>query len=248
MKKGREGFTLIELLVVIAIIAILAAILFPVFAKAREKARQASCMSNGKQLGLALLQYLIDSDDGLPPMIEDGYVDAWWDPNTRCNWARAIFPYARNYGIYDCPSARTNWNPPQPNEPRNAWCYSREVGNYNGVPMKISFIPNPATRVVFWEQGRAVRCAQSTWWWEACCGWGGTCYYNNQAMDCHWPHNWQDWPNPTMENGPHFDGRNHVFYDGHVKWLKDILAYPHWGDNADIAAGFESWQMRWDDA
>ena len=63
---SRRGFTLIELLVVIAIIAILAAILFPVFAKAREKARQASCLSNVKQMCLALMQYAQDYDETLP--------------------------------------------------------------------------------------------------------------------------------------------------------------------------------------
>ncbi|HOS93212.1 MAG TPA: prepilin-type N-terminal cleavage/methylation domain-containing protein, partial [Armatimonadota bacterium] len=64
----RRGFTLIELLVVIAIIAILAAILFPVFAKAREKARQASCLSNVKQMSLSLDRYTHDADECLPPM------------------------------------------------------------------------------------------------------------------------------------------------------------------------------------
>ena len=64
--KSKQAFTLIELLVVIAIIAILAAILFPVFAQAREKARQATCLSNLKQLGLGLLQYVQDSDETFP--------------------------------------------------------------------------------------------------------------------------------------------------------------------------------------
>jgi len=66
MNTTKRGFTLIELLVVIAIIAILAAILFPVFAKVREKARQTSCLSNEKQLGLAITQYVQDYDEKLP--------------------------------------------------------------------------------------------------------------------------------------------------------------------------------------
>jgi prepilin-type N-terminal cleavage/methylation domain-containing protein len=65
--RSRRGFTLIELLVVIAIIAILAAILFPVFSKAREKARQASCLSNQKQIGLAMMMYIEDYDETYPP-------------------------------------------------------------------------------------------------------------------------------------------------------------------------------------
>jgi prepilin-type N-terminal cleavage/methylation domain-containing protein len=67
MFKGKKGFTLIELLVVIAITAILAAILFPVFAKAREKAKQSTCQSNLKQIGLAMIQYAQDYDDFLSP-------------------------------------------------------------------------------------------------------------------------------------------------------------------------------------
>ena len=80
----RKGFTLIELLVVIAIIAILAAILFPVFAKAREKARQATCQSNLKQLGLAFFQYVQDYDGVLPPLR---------NMLTNDSWGNVIVPY-----------------------------------------------------------------------------------------------------------------------------------------------------------
>ncbi|NUP99604.1 MAG: DUF1559 domain-containing protein [Armatimonadetes bacterium] len=91
----RRGFTLIELLVVIAIIAILAAILFPVFAKAREKARQSSCSSNLKQLGLAMLQYAQDYDETF----------AMYAPSTYTyNWDNAIAPYLKNIQILHCPS------------------------------------------------------------------------------------------------------------------------------------------------
>ena len=83
LRKGRTGFTLIELLVVIAIIAILAAILFPVFAKAREKARQSSCASNMKQVGLALIGYTQDYDEKFPPALGvatvggNSYISNW---------------------------------------------------------------------------------------------------------------------------------------------------------------------------
>src|SRR5690349_25055985 len=93
----RSAFTLIELLVVIAIIAILAAILFPVFAQAREKARQASCLSNTKQLGLGIYQYIQDYDDTLPM---GGY--NWLGSGSR--WYRDIYPYVKNAGILVCPS------------------------------------------------------------------------------------------------------------------------------------------------
>src|SRR6195952_2385277 len=93
----RTGFTLIELLVVIAIIAILAAILFPVFAKAREKARQISCLSNEKQLGLGIMQYIQDYDEQLP---------AVWDANRQpeTNWAIESYPYVKSLGVFKCPS------------------------------------------------------------------------------------------------------------------------------------------------
>jgi prepilin-type N-terminal cleavage/methylation domain-containing protein/prepilin-type processing-associated H-X9-DG protein len=100
MSRRRSGFTLIELLVVIAIIAILAAILFPVFARAREKARQNTCLSNVKQLTLGFLMYTGDYD-GYYPLGLAGQGGGW---NTGPTWRGLIYPYVKNVGIYRCPS------------------------------------------------------------------------------------------------------------------------------------------------
>jgi prepilin-type N-terminal cleavage/methylation domain-containing protein/prepilin-type processing-associated H-X9-DG protein len=100
--RCRSAFTLIELLVVIAIIAILAAILFPVFAQAREKARQSSCLSNQKQMGLAIMQYVQDADETFP--------QAYYYPNDSTSaggynhWSGIVQPYVKNEGIFVCPS------------------------------------------------------------------------------------------------------------------------------------------------
>src|SRR5262245_25024705 len=102
-RDRRPGFTLIELLVVIAIIAILAAILFPVFAQAREKARAISCLSNTKQMGLALMQYCQDYDE---TNVMNGY--AGGGPQ----WPDLLQPYIKNDGILVCPSSnKGNYNP-----------------------------------------------------------------------------------------------------------------------------------------
>jgi prepilin-type N-terminal cleavage/methylation domain-containing protein/prepilin-type processing-associated H-X9-DG protein len=108
----RRGFTLIELLVVIAIIAILAAILFPVFAKAREKARQTSCLSNLKQIGLAVLQYAQDYDERTP-LIYFGATSGYLWPNGTTSpgmWMAAVYPYVKNTQLMNCPSSPYKWN------------------------------------------------------------------------------------------------------------------------------------------
>jgi prepilin-type N-terminal cleavage/methylation domain-containing protein/prepilin-type processing-associated H-X9-DG protein len=100
----RRAFTLIELLVVIAIIAILAAILFPVFAQAREKARQTSCISNLKQIGSGLMMYYQDYDEILPAVNSGGHPTGWGYGSPDTVWAQAINPYTKNWQIFRCPS------------------------------------------------------------------------------------------------------------------------------------------------
>jgi prepilin-type N-terminal cleavage/methylation domain-containing protein/prepilin-type processing-associated H-X9-DG protein len=105
MKRNRHAFTLIELLVVIAIIAILAAILFPVFAQARESARRTSCLSNVKQMGVAFAMYTQDYDETTPAVIHDN--NAAYDPDF---WV-IIQPYIKNVNVFYCPD-RTEWSMP----------------------------------------------------------------------------------------------------------------------------------------
>lgn len=106
-----RGFTLIELLVVIAIIAILAAILFPVFARARENARRASCTSNLKQMGLGALMYAQDNDETLPPMawLAGSYIWPSGSSNPRNTWFLRIYPYVKSTQLFNCPSSDVKW-------------------------------------------------------------------------------------------------------------------------------------------
>src|SRR5262245_57700221 len=104
-KGAPRGFTLIELLVVIAIIGLLAAILFPVFARARENARRTACQSNLKQIGLAMIQYNQDFDDTLVSM-SFGTDSNASDATDRYKWMDAIYDYVKNPQVFDCPSIR----------------------------------------------------------------------------------------------------------------------------------------------
>ena len=98
--QRKRGFTLIELLVVIAIIAILAAILFPVFQKVRENARRTACLSNLKQIGLAVTQYYQDADEKGP---------SGWDGYGRCSgWAWQVYPYVKSTAVFKCPDDAGN--------------------------------------------------------------------------------------------------------------------------------------------
>jgi prepilin-type N-terminal cleavage/methylation domain-containing protein len=118
MKRSpKRGFTLIELLVVIAIIAILAAILFPVFAQARAQARKTTCLSNNKQVGLSILMYVQDYDEVLPLLFEpsNGFNAQDFIPNATRDWHNLIQPYTKNYQMMICPdSGLTFSDPSQP--------------------------------------------------------------------------------------------------------------------------------------
>jgi prepilin-type N-terminal cleavage/methylation domain-containing protein/prepilin-type processing-associated H-X9-DG protein len=169
--KSIKGFTLIELLVVIAIIAILAAILFPVFAQAREKARAITCVSNEKQMGLALLQYLQDNDECFP-MLQ--YQNVGQGDNI--DWPTAIYPYIKNgAGQVDATSGLTTHNGAGgifqcPSFPETSQGYnyginwelsldgSADAGANNiGGPGTVSdaAVPTPADTIMVMEKGQA---------------------------------------------------------------------------------------------
>jgi len=114
LKPQKRGFTLIELLVVIAIIAILAAILFPVFQKVRENARRASCQSNMKQIGLAVIQYTQDADEKYPlRLIGTNPPNGPNENNNPPNyfmWTEAIYPFVKSTGVFKCPDNNSTDN------------------------------------------------------------------------------------------------------------------------------------------
>ncbi len=144
-ENSRRGFTLIEILVVIAIIAILAAILFPVFAQAREKARQVSCSSNEKQLGLALMQYEQDNDEFM-----FGLKGATVAGGGTPGWASQLYPYVKSTGVYKCPddptAAATNLMGNGETDPPISYVCNRNlVGNSNAI------LAAPASTVVLYE-------------------------------------------------------------------------------------------------
>ncbi len=208
----RRGFTLIELLVVIAIIAILAAILFPVFARAREKARQASCQSNLKQIGLGWQMYIQDYDEILPllytvtPGISGGYIHT----------PENLHPYIKNAQIWLCPSARTTYQSFDYGINCNyGYNQSRFVGyaNFDGG-IEESRITDPAGTIVFIDDTNLYAGPYSP---AVPAGYDPNANVLNSATDT----------SGTRANNRHNEMYNIVFADGHAKSQKDTK-YREW--------------------
>ena len=242
--RKSNGFTLIELLVVIAIIAILAAILFPVFAKAREKARQISCASNMKQLGLGFTQYTQDNDESYPCRISGtGGGDSW---------ASSIYPYVKSIALYKCPDdAFSNFNAADPYTDSYMLNRSTETttaGN-GDVGRSISVFNAPASTVLLCEITNArfnptiINDGNSQTSWGLP---GGTGAYGGNTT-----FNFSSGPmggltyttgtsvgnlDPASPTGRHTDGSEYLLADGHVKYLKGIAVSPG-QDNSSPTGG-----------
>lgn len=216
--KVRSGFTLIELLVVIAIIAILAAILFPVFARARENARRTSCLSNVKQIGLGTMMYVQDYDETYPRNSQckiGGCVSA---SGTLDYWDELILPYTKSTQVFICPSSTST-------APR--------TGNYGVNPnimvsydaaasIKMSAIVAAANTYMALDYG-TFRALMS--------------YINNPTSNSYLPGVGEikgltaatcttvtAYQGDCM-SGRHFNGVNVTFADGHAKWLKSQVLH-----------------------
>jgi prepilin-type N-terminal cleavage/methylation domain-containing protein/prepilin-type processing-associated H-X9-DG protein len=214
LARNAKGFTLIELLVVIAIIAILAAILFPVFAKAREKARQASCQNNGRELGLAFLQYANDNDEAFP-QITTG-------PDGR-SWGGAVMPYLKAAGIFKCPNDTTQ--PSQPDRKVVSYGYNTNLTNANnpGAVVGVAYLNVPSQTVLYFETvgNNDVDFTQDQQTFdsngEAPFRAGSTAKFDTGYMVGMTA---ADKARVNLPNGRHTDGANFTFCDSHVKWLK----------------------------
>ncbi|MFQ6130572.1 MAG: type II secretion system protein [Armatimonadota bacterium] len=217
-RRSAMGFTLIELLVVIAIIAILASILFPVFSRARAKARQAKCISNLKQLALAAQMYTSDWDDQYMPWNNDPSnlspnCDAGDEP-----WDEVLAVYYRNHELLVCPdNGLTSNNCSAPNDRKPFRSYA--LTGYCERQFE-GFIPAPARTVLFFEKGAYkwgfVDDARGENFWQA----GAlSCYPGNPS-------------GVTCSGGTtdfrHNDGNVFAYVDGHAKWSG--VASPPWTD------------------
>jgi len=202
--KTRRGFTLIELLVVIAIIAILAAILFPVFARAREKARQTSCLSNVKQGVLAVLMYAQDYDE------THIIASHWPTPAGTMYWYDVLQPYVKNDQLMVCPSAKNyplgyGWNYQE-----FGYTSSSATAPDSDSSQPLADTEEPARTIIIGDN-------PDTGFWGAH---GRYIYGPSQVVK------------PTDPGGDgfgnvarrHNGGGNYGFCDGHAKWLAASVA------------------------
>ena len=217
-RMRKRGFTLIELLVVIAIIAILAAILMPVFARAREKARQGTCQSNFKQMAMAILMYTQDYDETLPHVAPDynalaanqrpvipgspGCITCRW-----LLWQHIIHPYTKNIQILTCPSASYKYPTPDTcgNPCGGAWYHpfggisgNGMVWQSCGVPFREAMFEAPASTISIVDSGPPGGVNNCGNYYLA---WWGWCFGNNA----------------TAVSGRHNGQVTVGFFDGHVK-------------------------------
>lgn len=236
----KRAFTLIELLVVIAIIAILAAILFPVFATAREKARQTSCSSNMKQLGLAYVQYTQDYDECWPVGDQaNGDGSGWYD---------SVYPYIKSVQVFDCPSDPTTGGKTTPvisyamnrnltrvaEGDRNATPANGGSSSQAGKFLTISSLIAPSKTVMLFEVQGLIGFFSNGQEQKSFSAYGpnqtNAKYINSFNTNLFYAtglmgtpaengNNYYSPTGATADGGRHSTGANYSFCDGHVKWL-----------------------------
>jgi prepilin-type N-terminal cleavage/methylation domain-containing protein/prepilin-type processing-associated H-X9-DG protein len=231
IRRRKNAFTLIELLVVIAIIAILAAILFPVFAKVREKARQTTCTSNLKQLNLAILQYVQDNDESYP------YSVNYLPSNNYLQYEQVFYPYVKSTGVFTCPDDSGTKPPSFGDWPTAGYVNPFHVSyliNYlispaywaSYPPATLATLNSPASTVYFTD-GAATVSANNTVTASSSVkpqGWflQDPVADNQGCASCaHDPSN-VDWAGPLPR---HTDMVNVAFADGHVKSMRPETFY-----------------------